>query len=218
MNDLRSELRKDLKGRIAWLGIGNRDYGDDAFGLTLAEALIHVGVQDVYPVGTQPERWIAQTDKTGFDQIVFLDAVESGEEPGSVVFLNGAGLTSRFPQISTHKISLGTLASLVESEGSAKTWLLGAQPATVRETVPMNRGNQLLGRDDSMSRPRTPERLTALRPGHRPSPTLPGFETSSSSPLSPPLEKTLQLLVPLVQQIAGDREASTLLINNGIEV
>jgi Ni,Fe-hydrogenase maturation factor len=41
-------------------------------------------------------------------------------------------MSSRFPQVSTHKLSLGLLARMVEANGKTKAWLLGVQPASLR--------------------------------------------------------------------------------------
>ena len=62
--------------------------------------------------------------------MVFLDAVSTGAEPGSVVFLDASEIKNRFPQVSTHKFALGALAGLIEAESPSRVWLLGIQPAT----------------------------------------------------------------------------------------
>ncbi len=49
-----------------------------------------------------------------------------------MVLLNSDEMTARFPQISTHKISLGLLAKRVEANGTTKAWLLGVQPESLR--------------------------------------------------------------------------------------
>ncbi len=75
-----------------------------------------------------------------YDQVLFLDAVDFGGAPGEVVLLNSAEMEARFPQISTHKISLGLLARLVEANGKTKAWLLGVQPESLvvgRELSPI---------------------------------------------------------------------------------
>jgi hydrogenase maturation protease len=130
MNDLRQELEQCLTGRVCFMGLGNIDYGDDGFGVCLAEKLIAAGVPDVIIAGTAPDRCMGQAP--GFEHIVFLDAVEFGGAPGAVVFLDSAQMAARFPQISTHKISLGVLAQWAEANGSTKAWLLGAQPESLK--------------------------------------------------------------------------------------
>ena len=52
--------------------------------------------------------------------------------PGTAVLLDADEMVSRFPQISTHKISVGLLAKLVEEKGT-KTHLLGIQPGSIRQ-------------------------------------------------------------------------------------
>ena len=82
--------------------------------------------------GTAPERLIGRATEEGFDHLIFLDAVEFGAAPGSVVLLNSQGMAARFPQVSTHKLSLGLLAKRVEANGKTKAWLLGVQPESLR--------------------------------------------------------------------------------------
>jgi hydrogenase maturation protease len=86
----------------------------------------------VFITGTTPERWISRVADEGFDYLVFLDAVEFGGSPGSVVLVDSDEMAARFPQISTHKLSLGLLAKQVEANGRTKAWLLGVQPESLR--------------------------------------------------------------------------------------
>lgn len=130
MSDLCQQLEQSLSGRVCFMGLGNVEYGDDGFGVRLAEELTAAGVPDVIVAGTTPDRWISHF--AGFDHIVFLDAVEFGGAPGSAVFLDSAHIAARFPQISTHKISVGVLAHWVELTGGTKAWLLGVQPASLK--------------------------------------------------------------------------------------
>ena len=83
--------------------------------------------------GTTPERFISRIADEGFDHVIFLDAVEFGGAPGSVVFLNSEEMVARFPQVSTHKLSLGLLARQVGASGGTKAWLLGVQPQSLRQ-------------------------------------------------------------------------------------
>lgn len=125
-------MEECLAGRVCFMGLGNIDYGDDGFGVYLAEDLMAAGVSNVIIAGTTPDRWISRF--ADIDHIVFLDAVEFGGHPGSAIFLDAAAITARFPQISTHKISLSTLAKWVEVTGTAKAWLLGVQPESLRSS------------------------------------------------------------------------------------
>jgi hypothetical protein len=67
-----------------------------------------------------------------YDHVVFLDAVEFGGAPGSVVLLDASEMAARFPQISTHKLSLGLLAKQAEANDKTRAWLLGVQPQSLK--------------------------------------------------------------------------------------
>ena len=129
---LRDQLEQ-LQGRVCFMGVGNRDYGDDAFGVHLAQALLEASVPDVVVAGNSPDRWLGTVTEMEFDHLVFLDAVEFDAEPGSAVFLDSREIITRYPQISTHKISLGVLANFIESNGITKAWLLGVQPESLKQ-------------------------------------------------------------------------------------
>jgi hydrogenase maturation protease len=132
MAGLREQIQSSLRGRVCFMGLGNAEGGDDGFGVRLAEALTRAGVPDVVAGGTAPEQLAGRCAAAGFDHLVFLDAVDVGAAPGSVVFLNSQEMAARFPQISTHNIALGMLARYVESGGVTRAWLLGAQPASLK--------------------------------------------------------------------------------------
>jgi hydrogenase maturation protease len=131
-SNLREQLEQRLQGRVCFIGVGNRDYGDDAFGVHLAEALLDASVTDVIVAENSPDGWLGIVTDMEFDHLVFLDAVEFGAEPGSAVFLDSRQIVTRYPQISTHKISLGVLANFVESNCLTKAWLLGVQPESLK--------------------------------------------------------------------------------------
>lgn len=132
MPDLRDQLDHCFQGRVCLMGLGNVGYSDDGLGVRLAERLAAEGLAEVLVAGTTPERFIGRVSDAGYDHVVFLDAVEFGGAPGSVVFLDSEQMAARFPQISTHKISSGVLAKWIEGNGTTKTWLLGVQPESLK--------------------------------------------------------------------------------------
>ena len=135
MANLREQLEHCFQGRVCLMGLGNVDYGDDGLGVRLAETLAADGLPEVVVAGTTPERFIGRVANAGYDHVIFLDAVEFGGTSGSVVFLDSEGMAARFPQVSTHKISLGVLAKWVEANGTTKAWLLGVQPESLKAGV-----------------------------------------------------------------------------------
>ncbi|HRZ55253.1 MAG: Hydrogenase 2 maturation protease [Verrucomicrobia bacterium ADurb.Bin006] len=148
MPDLRAQLEPCLSGRVCFVGLGNADQGDDGAGMRLAEALrtgLHpgaarrgedevfdAGTHSVVLAGTALERWGAALGRLDVDRFVFLDAVDFGGHPGSAVWLEGDEIRARFPQVSTHRMSLGAWARWLEADGSKRVWLLGVQPESLR--------------------------------------------------------------------------------------
>ncbi len=132
MSDLRQQLGPLLQGRVAIVGVGNSDYGDDGLGVCLAQQLAAKGLPGVVVAGNTPERFIGPIADERYDTVLFLDAVELGAAPGSVILLNTEEIVARFPQVSTHKISLGMFAELIEANGITKACLLGIQPESLK--------------------------------------------------------------------------------------
>jgi hydrogenase 3 maturation protease len=134
MADLRAELSPLLAGRVCLVGLGNEDLGDDGFGMSLARRWL--GAVAVGPAvllaGLTPERHLAFLAEGGFEHVLLLDAVAFGGVPGSVVLLDSREMESRFPQVSTHRLSLGLLARWIEQSGGTTVHLLGVQPASLR--------------------------------------------------------------------------------------
>lgn len=132
MPDLPDQLSAALRGRICVVGVGNPDYGDDALGVRLAENLRPSDKHEVIVAGKAPERYVDRVTDGGFDTCLYLDAVDFGADPGAAVFLDAAGIAEKCPQISTHKLSLGLLAQLIEGNRRTRAWLLGVQPESLK--------------------------------------------------------------------------------------
>ncbi len=139
MNDLRRQLAPCFQGRVCLMGLGNVELGDDGLGVRLVEVLtrsrVAGGVEPsvrIIIAGTTAEQHISRLAQEQVDHLIFLDAVEFGGTPGEVVFLNAWEMRARFPQVSTHTISLGLLAKWAESEAGVRAWLLGVQPESLK--------------------------------------------------------------------------------------
>ena len=169
MPNLREQLQQLFEGRVCLMGLGNVDYGDDGFGVRLAEEFksevrspksegnpksesrseeegsscsdfgfrisdfrLRSHVIQVIIAGTTPEHFVGRVADESFDHLIFLDAVEFGGAPGSVVLLNSDEMAARYPQVSTHKISLGLLAKWAEANVTTKAWVLGVQPESLK--------------------------------------------------------------------------------------
>jgi hydrogenase maturation protease len=132
MRNLSQDLEALTGATVLWLGLGNPDGGDDAAGLRLADTLRTNHIPGVATAELQPEQWIARTHIPPGAHVVFLDAAEFGAQPGAVTWLDATQIQARFPQISTHRIALSTLARLLLGRNASGVWLLGIQPASLR--------------------------------------------------------------------------------------
>ena len=147
MPDLRQQLEASLGGCACLVGVGNVDLGDDGFGVRLGERVeeglgrreprgcrreARTTSPDVLVAGVTPEAHLTALSDGRYDTVIFLDAVEFGGDPGAAVWLEAEQMAVRCPQISTHKLSLGLLARLIEDGGRTRVRLLGVQPASLR--------------------------------------------------------------------------------------
>ena len=129
--NFREQLTPCLRGRVCFIGMGNVNRADDGFGVRLAERLRVIGVPHVIVAGCTPERWISRLADPGFDHVIFLDAVEFGAAPGSARIFGSAEVSPLLTQVSSGKMSLGTLSRWVEANGATKAWLLAVQPESL---------------------------------------------------------------------------------------
>ena len=140
MPELGEQLRECFQGSVCLMGLGNVDYGDDGFGAILSEIILErlksygevTRRHEVINGQTMPEHFINSVLEKGYNHLIFIDAVEFGGAPGSVIFIGSEEMAGRFPQISTHKISPGLLARCIEAGGTTKAWLLGVQPGSLK--------------------------------------------------------------------------------------
>lgn len=138
MHPLRQQLATCAQGRLCVVGLGNPMAGDDGFGMHLVAALrSHLPAptsvdRKLLAPGVELERCLSTITKERFDHIVLCDAVDFGEAPGAVVWLSADEIAARLPQLSTHRLSLGLVARLLEANGTTRAWLLGVQVGSCR--------------------------------------------------------------------------------------
>lgn len=133
------------------MGIGNTARKDDAAGVRVVTRLrgkVPGGVH-LLDVGTTPENYSSKMKQLAPSRIVFLDAVEMGEAPGTYSFIDEETLVSQ--SVSTHKQPLSMLMSVLkEGLPEAKVRLVGIQPKTTEfgfgMSAPVDRAvNALVG-------------------------------------------------------------------------
>jgi hydrogenase 3 maturation protease len=133
---LLSDLQVRLRGRLAVVGIGNPDRGDDGVGSAVVRRLLALPDAAAQPGLTLidaeevPESWAGRIAAASPDVVLLIDAVELGAEPGSVAILEPAELTGR--AICTHRTPLGPFCAFIAHETGADILLLGIQPGAER--------------------------------------------------------------------------------------
>ena len=132
---LEDELASELPGRLAIVGVGDRDHGDDAVGSVVAEMLIRMGVPDVIDSGSAPELDTWRIREIAPDGVLFVDAVDFGGSPGDTALLKPDDL--RGGAMDTHRAPLRVTMSYLERELGCKCRLLAVQPGDVRQGAPM---------------------------------------------------------------------------------
>jgi len=128
-------LRRELKGKIVLLGVGNRIRGDDAAGPELIE-ILKKRLPDVgkgiflFDGEEVPENYLIPIANLKPNLVIIVDAVDFGSRPGGVKLFP----IQQIPQgsFSTHRLSLRFLGSYLEKETQAKIYLLGIQPKSIK--------------------------------------------------------------------------------------
>ena len=114
--------------KTAFIGLGNRDRGDDAVGLRFVEDLRQLNPNYFFSEEQGLESIILQIMKDkDVDNVIFVDSCDFGSQPGEIALLK---LDSIDETISTHKIPLSMLMALIQSEGK-KAYLVGIQPESL---------------------------------------------------------------------------------------
>ena len=142
MEELKNKIRKLLKGRIVYMGIGNILRGDDGIGPYLVEALRKKGAS-VVDAGTVPESYVGPVTRLEPDTIVLVDAVHLGLEPGAVELLERDEILEH-NCFSTHNLSPVLVMERLENETGASVFMLAVQPETLKLGNPLSPAVNLL--------------------------------------------------------------------------
>lgn len=126
------------------IGVGSADCGDDAAGIYIANELLKRKMPENIKIALCDSdaslykltlRLFGCDDGSQRDypgHLIFLDAVEMGRNPGDIALMESNEINSRYPQVSTHKLSLSTIARLIEGNGKSRVWLIGIQPKNLK--------------------------------------------------------------------------------------
>ena len=114
--------------RTAFIGLGNRDRGDDAVGLRFIDELKHLNPGYFFSEEEGLESIILRIIKDeGVDNVIFVDSCDFGSKPGEVSFFKSDDIGE---SISAHKVPLSMLMALIQKEGK-NSHLVAIQPKSL---------------------------------------------------------------------------------------
>ena len=120
------QILEKVGPRYVILGVGSRLRGDDAAGPMVAEKLSERGMKNCYDCGNVPENYLGKIEKAKPTDIIFVDAAESGAEPGTIGFHGGESFD--YQSMSTHSAGLSPLMDYLGESCPARCWVLSIQP------------------------------------------------------------------------------------------
>jgi len=143
--NLENKLREILHGnKVAIIGVGNPLRGDDAAGpyvASLIEQYAKGSVRDNFLVvnaESAPENFLGTIVNFNPDVIIFIDAVETGLKPGSVIISSIDSLEDTVT-ISTHKVSLKAIGEYLAASTKVKgIYMIGIQVKNVGMGAPIS--------------------------------------------------------------------------------
>jgi hydrogenase 3 maturation protease len=132
-------LTLDPGDRLVVVGVGSDLRGDDAAGIVVARRLADEESDRLRVIegGTAPENYTSVVKDFDPDQVLLVDAVEFGGDPGDVKPVDPGALAQT--SFSSHAYPLTMLTDYLERETGATITLLGIQPASIDEGEDLSR-------------------------------------------------------------------------------
>ncbi len=130
MTDLDSLLQNSK--RIAVLGVGNEDKGDDGAGVEFVKILrAKIKSPDLLltEAGKTPENFTGEIKRFKPDLTLLVDAADFGGRPGEVILASPDMIKGA--SFSTHSLPLSVLAEYIQRETGSTVLLLGIQPKQI---------------------------------------------------------------------------------------
>lgn len=131
-----STLRKVSPNNILLVGMGNSLKADDGIGPAICSLLKKTIPNNVIDAGAVPENYIQVIIKKAPKVILFIDAIDFAELPGTVKIFEASDLSTG--GISTHTLSPRVLSDMIAQSISAKIYFVGIQPKSMMIGGPMN--------------------------------------------------------------------------------
>lgn len=123
-------LRAHLHGKVVILGIGNALRNDDGIGTLLAGRIKNKVPYIVYDCSTSPENYLGKVIKDQPDNIIIIDALDSGVPAGELGVLENQQLEVA-NLFSTHNASLSLTINYLQSHLKVDIIILTIQPQSI---------------------------------------------------------------------------------------
>ncbi|MBN2132763.1 MAG: hydrogenase maturation peptidase HycI [Sedimentisphaerales bacterium] len=137
---LLESLRTLAGSRTVILGIGNTLKGDDGVGPIICERLADCVSAQVIDAGTVPENHIARIARLKPDNLLVIDAMDSGADPGTIRLFDPSDIPS--VALSTHTLSPRLFIDLIQREAEVTVRFLGIQPSHTQFAAPLSEAVQ----------------------------------------------------------------------------
>jgi len=129
---MKFDIKKIDKKNLLFVGIGNTLKGDDGAGCEVIKQLqqslkVNFALLDA---GSAPENYTKTIKDYKPKTIVFLDAVEMGERPGTTKIIDEKEIASGY--FGTHNMPLNMFIDYIKQETGAQIFFLGIQPKSVK--------------------------------------------------------------------------------------
>ncbi len=120
------DILADLRPPLVIMGLGNPDREDDGAGVVIARRLLADGLAGVFDCGQVPENYLGKVARLAPNDVLFVDAADLGEDPGSIALLSGGDLTTQ--AVSTHSAGLAPAVEFLRIGLGVRCRLLAVQP------------------------------------------------------------------------------------------
>ena len=133
-----------MAAKVAVIGVGNPLLGDEGLGIAAVERLrVQELPENVELVDAGTGSLDALIDARNAEQVIVVDAIDAGAEPGTLLRLGGEELRASqgVPLLSLHQLSLRESLCLAELSGFQPDRLvvMGMQPARVEPSTSLSR-------------------------------------------------------------------------------
>ncbi len=123
-------LKAHLKGKVVILGMGNTLRSDDGIGSILASRLKDKVPYIVYDAGQSPENYLGKIVSEKPDNVVIIDAVDSGARPGECRLIEAEDLKTA-NLFSTHNASVLLTTNYLQNNLKLDIIILIIQPKSI---------------------------------------------------------------------------------------